>query len=140
MIRFYNSSGICKALFTRTQNGQLSWVDCGTFMDHIEIEGLSIDNISWLHEYLNYLRVSRYIPQYDKTFITFFDSRLFIISQSKYSLEFRLDFQTHSKIWKSVVERQRTLIQLHSIIPLVQETNLRENCQELLYSTGCIHA
>jgi hypothetical protein len=140
MIRFYNPSGICNTLITQTQNGKLSWVDCDSFIEHIEIEGLSVDGVPWFHNYLKYLQMWYYTPQFDKTFIAFFDSRLFVLSRSKYFQEFRLDFQTHSKIWKSVVEKQSTLLQLHNTISLFQDTGSKENCQELLYSTGCIHA
>ena len=85
----------------------------------------------------------RHIPILDRTYFVFYQERVFAISQSEYSREVRPDFVSsiqENRIWHGVIALQEQLMQLLSLIEATDFNNVEENCRDLLYSTGCIHA
>lgn len=109
----------------KTTGGNIDWVSCEALMEHLEIEGISIDGIKWLHRYLKHLQTVRHIPILSKTYVTFYKERIFAISQSKYSRDIRIDFTSSSNIdgmgrmWRGIIESQILLMRLHSAVELV---------------------
>lgn len=142
--RYYeNQSSICRELFELTANNKIDWINLDMFIDHLELEGLAIDDIAWFHNYTKHLQATRHIPIADKTFFVCHNNRVFAISQSKYSRDIRFDFISDFGplgTWRRIMESQSSLMQLHSLIQFVGTENQNENCKELLYSTGCILA
>jgi len=137
------SSSICKELTKKTINGDVDWVCYGEFLDYLEISGLSINCVCWFDSYLKYLQMVRHIPMLDKSYLVFYQERVFAISQSKYSGDIRLDFASdvyENKVWHEIIAPQEQLVKLLSFIEAMDFDNLDENCRDLLYSTGCIHA
>ena len=87
-----SSSSICKALINETMSRKLNWISCEKFIDFLEVQGISFDNISWFYAYLSHIQSVRHYPSYSETFFAFYDDRLFAISQSKIFRELRIDF------------------------------------------------
>ena len=141
------SSSICRALIAGTRAKRISWVSCKDFIEFLEIQGMAFDDIRWFHAYLMHIQKVRFFPNFAGSFFSFYDDRLFCISQSEFSREYRMDFTSSfgaSKavevVWRRVVESQSSLLKLHSNIQIIDNEGANEECQELLCATGCIHA
>ncbi len=150
-ISFYNrmksSSSICRELIDSTRIKKTSWVSCKNFIDYLEVQGIAFDDICWFHSYLMHIQRVRFFPDYAGTYFSFYDDRLFCISQSKFSREYRLDFTSSyaartidDVVWRRVAEPQISLLKLHSNIEIINTEDTIDECQELLYSTDCILA
>ena len=138
-----SSSSICKALINETMSRKLNWISCEKFIDFLEVQGISFDNISWFYAYLSHIQSVRHYPSYSETFFAFYDDRLFAISQSKIFRELRIDFTSSfdkKSVWRGIIESQESLFKLHSLVEITNTDDSEEQCQELLMSTGCIHA
>lgn len=137
------SSSVCKMLAQETIAGNINWVRGCDFQDCLDVLGLSIGGVNWLHAYLKYLQMIRCIPAFEKLYFLLYEERIFSISQSEYSRMVRLDFTSDFStkcVWREIIAPQTQLIQLLNIIDAVGVHDSNENCKELLYSTGCIHA
>lgn len=147
---FYNrrkSSSICRELIDSTRIKKTNWVSCKNFIDYLDVQGIAFDDIRWFHSYLMHIQRVRFFPDYVGTYFSFHDNRLFCISQSKFSREYRLDFTSSfdertidDVVWRRVAEPQISLSKLHSNIQIINTEDTIDECQELLYSTGCILA
>lgn len=148
---FYNrrksSSFICRELIDSTRIKKTKWVSCKNFIDYLEVQGIAFDDIRWFHSYLMHIQKVRFFPDYAGTYFSFYDNRLFCISQSKFSREYRLDFTSSFNertiddvVWRRVAEPQTSLSKLHSSIQILNTEDPSDECQEILYSTGCILA
>lgn len=136
-------SSICREMITKTISGDIEWFRCDEFQDYLDVSGLSINHVNWLSDYLTYLKMLRHIPILDRTYFVFYQECVFAISQSEYSREVRPDFVSsiqENRIWHGVIALQEQLMQLLSLIEATDFNNVEENCRDLLYSTGCIHA
>lgn len=144
MKKYIESSGVYRALVNNSLSGMLEWVTLEKLLDYMEIEGIAIDDITWLHNCYKHLQQKRFIPIPNETYFTTYEKRLFIIAQSKYSRNIMVSFLSlDSPIfsWHRLVEDQMLLMQLHSIIQLkAKKDDQKEECKELLLVTGCIHA
>lgn len=137
------SSSICKELTEKTRTRKIDWVSCESFIDYLELQGIAFDDIKWFHSYLKHIQAVRHFPILSDTYFTLFEDRLFAISQSKYSREIRLDFTSSfggNSVWRGVIDSQATFSKLHSFVEITNHEDSEEECKELLYSTGCIHA
>lgn len=136
-------SSVCREMIAKTITGDIEWVCYDEFQDYLDISGLSINHVNWLSDYLTYLKRIRHIPILNRTYFVFYQERVFAISQSEYSREVRLDFISgiqENRIWYGVIAPQGQLMELLSLIEATDFNHVEENCRDLLYSTGCIHA
>lgn len=144
MKKYIGSSGVYQALVNNSLSGALEWVTLERLLDFMEIEGIAIDDITWLHNCFRYLQQKRFIPVLGETYFTTYEKRLFIIAQSKYSRNIMVSFlslDSSISSWHRLVEDQKLLMQLHSIIQLMtKKDDQKEECKDLLLVTGCIHA
>lgn len=141
--RLSGSSSICKELIENTRMRKIDWISYENFVDFLDIQGIAFDDIPWFHSYLVHIQKVRFFPDSSETFFTYYDNRLFSISQSKISREFRMDFTSYfdsNSVWRGVVDSQPSLSRLHSYAQIFSVEDCNEECRDLLYSTGCIHA
>lgn len=141
----YNSksSSISKELVNKTISKGINWVSCERFIEHLEIQGIAFDDITWFHSYLLHIQEVRHYPSYPETYFTIYDDRIFAISKSKIFRELRMDFASildKRYIWRGIIDSQASLSRLHSLVEITDSEDSADQCQELLYSTGCIHA
>lgn len=137
------SSSICKELVDKTVSKEINWISCERFIEYLEIQGIAFDDISWFYSYLLHIQAVRHYPSYQETFFAVYDKRLFAISQSKIFRELRIDFTTilgKQYTWRGIIDSQMSLSRLHSLIELTNSEDSADECQDLLYATGCIHA
>lgn len=137
------SSTICRELIENTRLKKINWISCEKFIDYLEIQGIAFDDIRWFHSYLLHIQKVRFFPNNTETFFTLYDNRLFCVSQSKISRDFRMDFTSSfdaSSVWRGVVDSQASLSKLHRFIQIINTEDTNEEYQELLFATGCIHA
>lgn len=141
---FYNrTSKTCRKLLLLTKSNTVDWISCQSFIDHLEVSGISSGNIRWLDEYYKHLRSRRFIPILSETYFCVYEKELFAISKSKYSRDIRIDMLSifyDEQPWQSILESQIELIRLHNIIQLVGTNESVDQCNQLLYATGSIHA
>lgn len=138
-----SSSSICKELIENTRMKKISWISCGSFIDYLEIQGLAFDDIKWFHSYLMHIQKVRHFLDNTETFFTFYDNRVYSVSQSRISRDLRLDFTSsfdENSVWRGVVDSQASLSRLLSFVQIFNSEDTSEECQELLFTTGCIHA
>lgn len=136
-------SSICRELIENTKAKKISWVSYEAFIEYLEIQGIAFDDIRWFYSYLMHIQNVRHYPSYSETYFTFFEHRLFAISQSKFSREFRIDFTSSfdkSCVWRGIIDSQSSLFRLHSYVQITNSEDSKEECEELLYATDCIHA
>lgn len=137
------SSSICKELIKNTSEKKTPWISCEDFIEHLEVQGMAFDNVPWFHSYLLHIQKVRFFADNAETFFALYDDRLFAISQSKISNDFRLDFTSSfngDSVWRRVIDSQVSLSRLHSFVRIFNTANTNEECEALLYATGCIHA
>lgn len=138
----YGASTICRELIENTRSKKINWISCERFIDYLELQGIAFDDIRWFHSYLLHIQKVGFFPNNTETFFTFYDNRLFCVSQSKISRDFRMDFTSSfdaGSVWRGVVDSQTSLSRLHSFIQIINTEDSNEECQELLLATGCIH-
>lgn len=139
----YSPSTICKELIENTRNKKINWVSYEKFIDYLDLQGIAYDDIRWFHTYLRHVQSVRFYPNFCESYFTFYEERLFGISRSKYSREFRMDFTSSfdsSSIWRGIIDSQLSFSKLHSLVHIINFDDTADECQSLLLATGCIHA
>lgn len=141
---YSNSSSICKDLIESTKSQTTRWVSFKNFIEYLDLQGIAYDDIRWFYGYLKHTQRVRHLPSQENTFFAEYDDRVFAVSQSKYFREIRMDFASsryNPSVWHSVIETQKSLLALHSLVQITgAEDSNNEECENLLISTGCIHA
>lgn len=138
-----HSSSIVKELINNTISKKINWISFEKFIDFLEVEGLAFDNIPWFYSYIKHIQAVRHYPSYSKSYVAFYDNHLFAVSKSEIFRELRIDFTSTSNreyTWRGIIDSQESLFKLHSIIEMTNTNDSNEECQEILMSTGCIHA
>lgn len=140
---YSGSSSICKELVDKTISKEINWISCEKFIEYLEIQGIAFDDISWFYSYVLHIQAKRHYPSYPETYFAVYDNRIFAISLSKIFRELRIDFTAimdKRHIWRGIIDSQASLLKLHSLVEITNSEDTAEECQELLYTTGCIHA
>lgn len=139
----YKSSSICRELLKNTKEKRIEWVSCAKFMDYLEIEGIAYDDIKWFHNYLKHTQLARHLINCNETYFSFYDDRIFAISKSRYSRDIRIDFNssyTNKNTWVKIVDTKESILRLLSFVEIMNSVDSTDECNNLLYATGCIHA
>lgn len=131
------------ALLRKTEKKDLYWISFERIIKYLNEEGIPLSSIQEIHNYIIFQQRNRYIPILKRTYICLYEDTFVVLSQGKYSAEMRLAFMSTSSYkqkWESLKAPPVTLVRLRDAIELFALCDSQEDCQELLYSMGDIHA
>lgn len=142
IIKKYGSSDVFKKLLQYTKIKKVEWIPLEAFVDFLEVEGIAFDDIRWFNSYLMHIQRLRHYADFAETYFTFFEDRIFALSRGKYSREIRMDFASSFKercVWRGVIETQSNLIVLYRLVNITNFEDSKQECENLLLATDCIH-
>lgn len=122
-------------LINNTKTKKLGWLNLAVLKEYLRNIDVSLNEIDQLHKFLLHLQKDKFIFNCINTYVTVFNEKLYILSQSKYSLIYRLDvldLNNNNALWKRNAVPSRLLLRLRNTILLTNNEDLPEECSEFL--------
>ncbi len=127
------ASDLIMKLIKDTKFNEITWINMDYLKSYLRKDGISINDIRVLRDFLLYLQSERFIFDCENTYLSKSEDCLFIVSKSKYSNEYRVDYYDFNlkSAWNKAICSFSHILRLRNIIEISREDNESE-CAEFL--------